>query len=67
MRRLAFFPFAILAFIQFSLGIPPLPSSLAQEWTFRVKPRGMVKVVDLHDPSASAGTLNSLSLLRKWP
>jgi len=43
---------AILAFIQFSLGIALTPPSLAQEWKFR-RPRGTLKVVDLFMPSVS--------------
>jgi peptide/nickel transport system substrate-binding protein len=47
MSRRVFFPLAILAFILFSLSIALLPPSLAQEWKFRLKPRGTLKVVDL--------------------
>jgi peptide/nickel transport system substrate-binding protein len=53
MRRLAFFPFAILALIQFILGIALSPPSLAQEWELQVKPRGTLRVVDLFLPSPS--------------
>ena len=53
MKRTIFFPLAILAFIQFSLGIALSPPSLAQEWEVQVKPRGTLKVVDLFIPSAS--------------
>jgi len=51
MSRRAFTCFAILVFIQFSLSILLSPPSLAQEWTFRVKPRGTLRVVDLVFPS----------------
>jgi peptide/nickel transport system substrate-binding protein len=54
MKRIIFFPLAILAFIQFSLGIFLSPPSLAQEWEFRVKPRGTLGVVHFVIPSASA-------------
>ena len=37
-----------------SLGIALPPPSLSQEWEYRVKPRGTLKVVDLFLPSASA-------------
>ncbi len=53
MSRRIFFSLAILAFIQFSLGIALSPPSLAQEWAVQVKPRGTLKVVDLWIPSAS--------------
>ena len=53
MSRRVFFPLAILAFIQLSLGIVLSPPSLAQEWAFGVKPKGTLKVVDLLLPSAS--------------
>ncbi len=54
MSRRVLFPLAILAVIQFSFGIALSPTSLAEEWKFRVKPRGTLKVVDLFLPSASA-------------
>jgi peptide/nickel transport system substrate-binding protein len=54
MSRRVFFPLAVLAFIQLSLGIALSPSSLAQEWELRVKPSGTLKVVDLWAPSISA-------------
>ena len=53
MRRLAFFPFAILLFIQFSLYILLSSSSLAQEWTVRGKQQGTLRVVDLFQPDIS--------------
>jgi len=53
MRGLAFFPFAILLFIQFSLSIALVPPSLAQEWAIRGEPRGILKVVDLRSASSS--------------
>jgi peptide/nickel transport system substrate-binding protein len=52
MSRRIFLPLAILAFIQFSLGIALTPLSLAQEWAIR-RPRGTLKVADLLLPSAS--------------
>jgi len=54
MSRRVFFPLAVLAFIQLSLGIALSPSSLAQQWELRVKPSGTLKVVDLWAPSISA-------------
>ncbi len=54
MPRRLFFVSALLAFIQLSLGIVLSPPSLAQEWEVRVKPKGIIRVVDLHDPSPSA-------------
>ena len=53
MLRRVFFVLAILAFIQFSLGIALSTPSLAQEWAIRGKPRGTLRVVDLFIPSAS--------------
>jgi len=53
MSRRVFFILAILAFIQFSLGIVFTPPSLAQEWKVQVKPRGTLKMVDLWEPAGS--------------
>ena len=47
MSRRVFFPLAILALIQFSLGIALSSPSLAQEWAIRGKPRGTLRVVSL--------------------
>jgi len=52
MSRRVFFPLAILALIQLSLGIVLSPVSTAQEWAFR-RPRGTLKVVNLGSPSPS--------------
>jgi len=52
MLRRGFFSLAVLAFIQFSLGIALSTLSLAQEWHLR-RPRGTLRVVDLHVPSGS--------------
>jgi peptide/nickel transport system substrate-binding protein len=54
MSRRIFFSLAIFAFLLFSLSIALVPPSLAQEWEFRVKPRGALRVVDIHTPSGSA-------------
>jgi len=54
MMRIKLFLLAILALIQFTLGIALSPPSLAQEWELRVKPRGVLKVVDLKSISMSA-------------
>jgi peptide/nickel transport system substrate-binding protein len=53
MKRIILTSLAILAFILFTLGIALSPPSLAQEWKFRVKPQGTLRVVDLFIPSAS--------------
>jgi peptide/nickel transport system substrate-binding protein len=53
MSRRVSISLAILAFIQFSLSIALSPPSLAQEWKFREKPRGTLRVVDLLRPDAS--------------
>jgi len=53
MSRRVFFILAILAAIQFSLGILLSPPSLAQEWAVGGA-RGTLKVVDLGAPSVSA-------------
>ncbi len=53
MARLLFSLLAIFAFLQFSLGIPISPPSFAQGWKYRVKPRGILRVVDLFMPSVS--------------
>ena len=53
MLRRIFFSFPIMAFIQLSLGFVLSAPSLAQEWKYRVKPRGTIRIVDLHLPSAS--------------
>ena len=58
MRRVprAFPPvFALPLFIMLLLcSVVPLSLSLAQDWAFRVKPRGAVKIVDLVAPDTSA-------------
>ena len=54
MTRLLFSPLAVLALIQFALGIAVSPFSLAQEWIFGEKPSGTLKVVDLENASVSA-------------
>jgi hypothetical protein len=43
--------------IQLSLFIVLQQSSLAQDWGFRVKPRGTLKVADMFAPSVS-GIMN---------
>ncbi len=53
MSRRVFLPLAILAMLQFSIGIALSPPSLAQEWAVRGKQQGTIKVVDLHGPSTS--------------
>ena len=53
MRRLLFSHLAILALVQFMLSITLSSPSLAQEWKYRVEPKGILKVVDLHDPHLS--------------
>jgi peptide/nickel transport system substrate-binding protein len=45
--------FAFLAVIQFTILMVESQVSLAREWTFRVKPKGTLKVVDLYFPSTS--------------
>jgi ABC-type transport system substrate-binding protein len=52
MLRRAFISLAILALIQFRLGIALAPPSLAQEWEAR-KLRRTLRVVDLGCPSVS--------------
>jgi len=52
MKRIIFLTLAILAFIQFSLGIALTPPSLAQEWEVR-EARGTITVVDLFQPTVS--------------
>ncbi|UCF85413.1 MAG: hypothetical protein JSV50_07205 [Desulfobacteraceae bacterium] len=54
MKRIVFSSIVILTFIQFSLSIFLSPPSLAQEWKVRGKIRGVLRVVDLYDPSPSA-------------
>ena len=53
MVRTMFHPLAIAALIQLTLGMGMSLPSLAQEWEMRVKPRGTLRVVELHRPSAS--------------
>jgi len=53
MSRRVFFVLAILAFIQFSFSTVLTPASLAQEWEFRLRPRGTLRVVDLGLSSVS--------------
>jgi peptide/nickel transport system substrate-binding protein len=62
MPRRIFFSLAILAFIQFSLGIALTPLSLAQEWQVR-RPRGTLKVAELYVPSVSARLNNTEGLV----
>jgi len=52
MKRIIFFPFAILVFIQFTLGLALSPLSMAQEWEIQ-KARGTITVVDLFQPTVS--------------
>jgi len=56
MSRRMFLSFAILAFIQFTLGIFLSRPSLAQEWAIRGKPRGTLRVVSLVLPFVAART-----------
>jgi ABC-type transport system substrate-binding protein len=46
--------FLILALFQFTVTVVLSSPSLGQEWMFRVKPRGILRVVDLYFPSNSA-------------
>lgn len=64
MRRRIFYLSAILAFIQLNLGIALSTLSLAQEWAVRVKPRGVLKAVDLWIPSMSAAQSYAEGLVR---
>ena len=54
MHRRFFFSLGTLTVITCFLSLSPALPCLAQEWKFRVKPRGTLKVVDLFLPSASA-------------
>jgi len=53
MLRRVFFVLAIFVFIELSLGIAASPPFLVEEWLFREKLRGTLRVVDLFIPSAS--------------
>ena len=54
MLRTRGFSSVVFAIIQFTLYVSLSATTLAQEWKFRAKPRGTLKVVDLFLPSASA-------------
>ena len=45
----------LLSTIHFSLCFLIVPPSTAQDWRYRVKPKGTLKVVDLDQPAASLG------------
>jgi peptide/nickel transport system substrate-binding protein len=53
MLRTRVFSYGSFLVIQFLVAIILLPTSLAQEWGFREKPRGTIKVVDFFEPFVS--------------